>query len=252
MPMPKPQHIETFFSNGQEIFRLIAIHEILVGAGPGRKAGVEVLHKSAIVLLVACWEAFIEDLASAAFDFALNNAKSYSTFPPRVLIAASKTLKADPDERAIWQLAGGGWITVMKSHKDRILKRYIYRFSSPSPDNIDSLFEQLLGISSVSSHWHWPRMSSESARKNLERLINLRGSIAHRVAASRKIYKQTVKDYSSFVNHLALVTHNRVTEHLVLLQLNDYTVIFPPSTTGGGKQCPNLQFVGSNLRSGEF
>jgi hypothetical protein len=39
---------------------------------------------------------------------------------------------------------------------------------------------------------------------------------------------------------------------LVLLQLNDYTVIFPPSTTGGGKQCPNLQFVGSNLRSGEF
>jgi hypothetical protein len=55
-----------------EVRRLLQIHGQLGGTGPGRRWGSEVLNKSAVVLLVACWEAYLEDLVTHAFDESLN------------------------------------------------------------------------------------------------------------------------------------------------------------------------------------
>ncbi|HTK81873.1 MAG TPA: HEPN domain-containing protein [Bacteroidota bacterium] len=210
----RPPHVEGFLSNLQEVSQLIQIHEKVVGSHRGYKPKVEVLNKSGIVLLTACWESFIEDLASASFDHVLQNAKSHTSFPNNVLVLASNTIRSSLDERLVWQLAGDGWLSILKDHKERIFEKYLYRFSSPNPDNIDNLFEDLLGIKSMSSYWHWPRMSSENARANLTKLIKLRGSIAHRVVASAKVYKPMVWDYLIFLNRLAVATHNTVATHI--------------------------------------
>jgi len=68
----------------------LEIHEGLSGSGPGRRHNLEILNRSALVLLVACLEAFVEDLASHAFDWMLANASEATLIPGRVLTLASK------------------------------------------------------------------------------------------------------------------------------------------------------------------
>src|ERR1700687_2367308 len=109
IPGPKPEHYVQLLANLDEVCDLVSIHVALTGAGPGRRGKVKVLNKSGIVLLVACWEAFVEDLATAAFDFLLAKAPGPRVFPSRVLVSAGKSLRESSDDRAIWALAESGW-----------------------------------------------------------------------------------------------------------------------------------------------
>jgi hypothetical protein len=58
----------TFEANRQDVDRLMQLHTTEGGDEPGRRVGLEVLNKSAIVLLCAIWEAYVEDLATEVID----------------------------------------------------------------------------------------------------------------------------------------------------------------------------------------
>lgn len=195
----KTDAIKGWVQNLAEVRRLLAIHEQLGGATPGRKHNLEVLNKSGIVLLVACWEAFIEDLASDAFDAMLTNAADHTVFPSDVLTHASRELKIAPDHREVWKLAGTGWKTVLQDHRAQLFKDYVGKLNSPKPKQIDALFSTLIGISSLSQGWSWRGMSSDAAVEKLNRLVELRGDIAHRVAAAKSIHKYDVTAHLEFV-----------------------------------------------------
>src|SRR6185295_1786413 len=104
-----PPHLEGLTSNGNEVLRLVTIHETMSGKKPGRRHDVEILNKSAVVLLVACWEAFVEDMATNAFGHLLDKATSPTLIPNKVLAGASRDLRQSQDETALWTLAGDGW-----------------------------------------------------------------------------------------------------------------------------------------------
>ncbi|HAF13077.1 MAG TPA: hypothetical protein DCK99_05125 [Blastocatellia bacterium] len=201
--------IQGFEVNILEVKRLVQIHRQLGGATPGRKHNVEVLNKAAIVLLVACWEAFIEDLAASAFDAMLAHATVPNIFPGDVLTHACRDLKAAPDHREVWKLAGTGWKTVLQDHKKELFKDYIGKLNTPKPKQIDGLFSALIGISSMSQGWSWKAMPATSAIEKLTRLVELRGSIAHRVASSRAVHKADVSNSIRFVYRLAVKSNNR-------------------------------------------
>jgi hypothetical protein len=205
----KTDPIAGLVQNIEEVDRLLAIHEQIGGATRGRKHNLEVLNKSGIVLLVACWEAFIEDLASAAFDAMLMHATDHTIFPADVLAFASRDLKSAPDHREVWKLAGTGWKTVLQNHKAEVFKTYIGKLNTPKPKQIDSLFTTLIGISSLSSKWSWRGMSPDSAVEKLNRLVELRGSIAHRVAAAKSVHKSDVTAHVEFIYRLAVRSSNR-------------------------------------------
>jgi hypothetical protein len=63
--MPSKSRIH-FDENCEDVERLLTIHQDLAGNTPGRKYGVEVLNKSAIVLICAYWEAYNEDILHEA------------------------------------------------------------------------------------------------------------------------------------------------------------------------------------------
>ena len=53
-------------------------------------------------------------------------------------------------------------------------------------------------------------MSAQAAVAKLEKLIKLRGSIAHRVEASTTVLKKDVREYVDLINRIAVQTSNAV------------------------------------------
>jgi len=215
MPVTQnPPHIVNLQDNIAQLTRLLEIHTQVAGPDPGYKYGVEILNKSALVLLVACWEAFIEDLASEAFAVLLSSVSDPAAVPTKVLALAAGPLKNSEDERAVWGLAGEGWKRVLLQHHDDIIDRFIGRLNTPRPGQVDAIFEALLGLRNLSSSWKWRGMSNERVRRKLDNLVDLRGEISHRVSASEPVYKSAVTDHIDFVKRLAAKTHNQVTAHV--------------------------------------
>jgi hypothetical protein len=85
------KHTTALITNLKDVTRLKDIHGRITSKGPGRKRDVEVLHKSALVLLVACWEAFVEDMIEAALGWMILHAKDYKAFPSVVLDRIAST-----------------------------------------------------------------------------------------------------------------------------------------------------------------
>ena len=216
MPVKKwPPHLELIVENTEEVNRLVEIHQQVAGEQRGRKFGVEVLNKSGVVLLVACWEAFVEELARNSFNFLMKNASSPVLFPNRVLVLAGKSLRCDKDETSIWKLAGDGWKQVLKAHKEDVLRRYITPLNVPDSKRVDEFFEQLLGIRRLSSSWSWAGVSAGGTRRKLDELVTLRHEIAHSVKTRTPVYKATVIDRAHFIKRLAGVMSNRLREFLM-------------------------------------
>lgn len=76
-----PDHIANLRSNVAEVKRLISIHAQLTGDGPGRRYDVQVLNKSAILLVVATWESFIESLVLTSASFPVDHLNDISQVP---------------------------------------------------------------------------------------------------------------------------------------------------------------------------
>lgn len=205
-----PPHLARLVENARAVTRLTDIHEQLAGKSPGRKYGVEVLNKSAIVLLVACWESFIETLATSAFDALHKQARTPDVFPKKVLAVAGKALKQDPNDAQIWKLAGSGWHGILLAHRDEVLERYVGKLNTPKPEQIESLFKDLIGMSSITDCWSYPGMFAKKAKKKLTDLVVLRGDIAHKVTTKQSVKKADVEYYSGFIGRIAGLSSNHV------------------------------------------
>lgn len=202
-------HVTQFNENIGEVNQLLSIHTKLGGAGPGRKRDVEVLNKSAIVLVVACWEAFVEDLAGIALDFMITNAKDHTAFPKSVLDRVSSK-NSGPNA---WALAGDGWKKALRDNYTEILAKTAGILNTPRAPQVDDLFLKSIGLQSVSSNWYWKGRKKGSAITALDDLITLRGSIAHRVTHSKSVYKKDVVSAIDLVCYLSAKTSNSVRAH---------------------------------------
>lgn len=209
--------------NMADVDRLLAIHAELTGTERGRRVGVEVLHKSAVVLITVSWEAFVEDLATEGFDFLLDQANTHDAIPSKVraLVAKSLLREMGQNDLKLWDLADTGWKSVLSGYKQSSVVQYAGNLNTPSSDNVDNLFESLVGIRKISSFWYWPGQAVENSRQRLRDYITVRGQIAHRVATNENINKAYVRAYANFVYRLAVKTANRIRNY-VNEQVSDY------------------------------
>lgn len=205
-----PPHISQFLDNIAEVEQLLSIHTKLGGPGPGRKRDVEVLNKSAIVLVVACWEAFVEDLASLALDYMITNAKDHKAFPKSVL----DRVGSKNNGPNAWALAGDGWKKVLRDNYTEILAKTAGVLNTPRANQVDDLFSKSIGLNNVSACWYWKGRAKGKAAVALDDLVTLRGSIAHRVKHSKSVHKKTVVSAISLVNYLAAKSSNSVRTHV--------------------------------------
>lgn len=206
---PAP-HMVALVSNMKEVDRLSAIHAEVTTPGPGYKHAVGILHKSSIVLLVACWEAFVEDLAGASLEWMIDHAKDYKSFPDDVL----ERVASKHQGMKAWALADRGWQRALKEHLAEVLARTCGKLNTPKAEQVNELFLRVIGLPNLSSSWSWYGRSSTTSSTQLDRLVTLRASIAHRVKTTRTVKKSHVNEARDFIARLAVKTHNLVDSHL--------------------------------------
>lgn len=205
-----PDHIVNVRANLRQVDRLLDIHANLTGTSPGRRHDVQVLNRSAVLLLVATWEAYVEDLAISGCRTMVEGRDSYEQLPKLALVMTAQRLKSEKDETSTWKLAGDGW-------KNELLAQAEIEASklhSPNAAKIEALFKNTLGLQSFSKNWHWTGCSRENVIGRLNTLIEVRGDIAHRGETSDPVTKAYVERSADLVRRLAAITSNRVRDHI--------------------------------------
>ncbi|GAA2004290.1 HEPN domain-containing protein [Catenulispora subtropica] len=205
---------DSFDDHCGDIDRLFQIHVEIYGEGPGRRWQVESLHKSAVVLLTAFWEAFCEDLAAEALAHLVVNAREAADLPTDLRRLVAKELKSDDHELAVWSVADDGWRELLTSRLARLQAERNRKLNTPKTAQIDDLFDKAVGLSKISSSWSWNRMSRVRAAEKLDGFVELRGEIAHRGSAVDSVTKDTVSDFYNHVKRLVDATEGHVRRRL--------------------------------------
>jgi len=234
--------IDSYLENMDELISLMTIYSHVsnhpLKNPSGEPCTTEILIKQGIVFIVTCWDEYVKQLVTSAFDFMLDQAKNPDVFPLQVKMITSQKLQplhpdSFDDDRArrrkekaretwdthlwkqdIWHLAGDGWIRLLRDNKEEVIKQYVDTFQSPRPDSIDKLFASIIGFKSLSSHWSWLGMSCEDAKKCLNILLNIRGNLVHTNQAHRLVTIDDIDYFSLLVNKLAGISANVVREHV--------------------------------------
>lgn len=212
--MPSQARI-SFDKNASDIGRLLDLHTLVGGTAKGRRHKLEVLNKSAIVLITAFWEAYCEDVAAEGLAHIVKHAKTADDLPIELRRQIAKDIKKNPNEIEVWKVADQGWrqyisdrFTELKDQRDR-------RLNTPKTTNINDLFRSAVGIETISNNWRWARkMTAKRAGEKLDKFVELRGSIAHRGQSSTSVKKAQVVDYFEFVKSLAGRTGGAVNAHV--------------------------------------
>ena len=103
-----------FDENVLDVKALIDIHKEKGGQSRGRRYGLEVLNKSAIVLITAFWEGYCEDIAAEGLDHIVKHAPNADSLPTELKKIIVRQLNNNDNQLAIWNLADDGWRTVLK------------------------------------------------------------------------------------------------------------------------------------------
>jgi hypothetical protein len=202
-----------FLDNALEVIELLNLHQEM-NEDRQTHHKFEILAKSCIVLVVACWEVFVEDTAAQATDFLVRKAGSPAQLPKDLQKFVAADLRADKHELRVWDLAGEGWKDVVIRHQRAMLTKHLGPFNTPRTENIDKLFDSVLGIQQLSQTWSWKGMPRERAKQILSDIVTLRGSIAHRLKASNKVTWALADRYSGHLLYLAIKTSNAVRSHV--------------------------------------
>ena len=78
---------KAFDLSAEDVQRFLGVHADVGGDAPGKRYGLEVLNKSAIVSISAVWEAYCEDVALEAAKHLAKYLNSASELPLDVLKA---------------------------------------------------------------------------------------------------------------------------------------------------------------------
>lgn len=211
------EHLDNLTLNVVEVDRLLSLHPAEQKARRGRHHHVEVINKSCIVLLCACWEAFVEDTAAAALAEMLRFGSDYRIFPDKVLERVASNLQGPK----AWALAGDGWRKAMEDNLQSVLAKTTQALNTPKTDNVNELFSRTIGLDNVSRSWRWRGTGLLAAKTRLDAMVTLRHEIAHRVAGSRTVTLNDARQARELVFRLSTLTNNAVFDFLEARLLGD-------------------------------
>lgn len=181
----------------------------------------ELLSRAFIVLLVASWEAFCEDLAAEALDHIVVHIAEPNQLPNALRQQLAGELEKEAHDLAVWRLAGDGWRQELQTRLDTYQRRRNWDFNTPKSEPVNKLFLTAIGMDDLTSKWKWQRMKAQTAQKKLDDLVTLRGDIAHRTAAEAPVLKDDITKSRAHVGKLVERTVDAVCDYVADLGIEE-------------------------------
>jgi hypothetical protein len=202
----------------------VEIHEEVTGQARGRRHGYDALNRSAIILAVAAWEGFCEDIALQSSDLMAKRLRRRSHLPDSVrhpmlqwMHDAGDWSKLSRETRdAVWSLAGPGWRHVYRDYAVEKTKA----LNTPNHQKIRVLLSVTIGLSDFSSNWGSQRWPRDTYISRLNDLLDLRHRIAHGDIGAETVGKTKARNAIALIEQLAAWVDARVADHLQGLNLS--------------------------------
>lgn len=148
--------------------RLVEIHGECTGQNRGRRVGYDALNRSAIILAMAAWEGFVEDLLKTAVAQISRHANGPSALSENVREAMIAYMYEThgwgklntTTKETIWALTGRGW---RKSYRDYTQVR-INSLHTPNYENVKKLYSSTIGLADFTCDWGATRWRPEDYR----------------------------------------------------------------------------------------
>ena len=209
---------DSFETRTKLVNYLLRIHEDRGGSDRGRRdESFLPLNMSAMVLITACWEFYLETLLSEVFELLLDS-DSYKIIPESLKVIVREKIIKDKADSFIDQLIcqstenddlTNTWKEILKEH----VKEKINNFHTLSESKVNKLFEHILGLKELSNCWCWRGRSNENVIKDFHEYLNTRHKIVHG-NMNEKVVKKDAKDYLNIVEHLVEETEKKVKNHV--------------------------------------
>ena len=200
----------SFVKNCEDINELQQIFADVTEASPGRRRRLGAVHKPAIVLLTAFWEAFCEDIAAEALQHLVTRAPDAQALPLELRKQVAKDLAGGKNTLAAWKLAGDGWRSVLVSRLENLQKARNRKLSTPNTQQIGDFFHRTLGIGKIPDSWHWSRMNAQRSGEKPDEYLMVRHEVAHRGNAAFKVWQYDVDEYYNHVWRLVERTADEI------------------------------------------
>jgi hypothetical protein len=196
----------------REVGSLLSLAQCGENLGP---CSPRVLIRSAVVLLAACWEAYVEDILTQGFDFLIHQVPSANRLPKRLRQLVAKAVAKDKNELKMWDLADAGWKDELAAHAAQMLKLYVGRFNTPKAQNIQDIFRDVLGMSDVTLNWGgFDDYTRDEARQRLDEFVSARGAIAHGDPDATEVSAGILGRFILLVVNLSIITSTAVRKHI--------------------------------------
>ena len=207
-----------FDENADDIDHLIDLYQTMVSLsehdGEELSEGFEVLFRSAVVLMVSHWEAYVEDICGEALDHLVSHVDDPGKLPRELKKQVAKEIKSLQDESAIWQLANQGWKKYVRDRMAAFKQQRDRSFNTPKAQNTAEFIKQTLGIENIRDSWNFDGKGSTAVAEQLDNLIEIRGEIAHRGRIRQKLDADFITGQAKFLRRLVAKTGGRINKHI--------------------------------------
>ena len=140
-----------------------------------------VIYRSTVVLMVASWEQYVEQLAERSVSTLTDRLRDAGTLPEdvkqSVAMFSVKIERGNPKaySDSVWQFSDKGWKDAYISY----CKAATSELNTASPTNIRELYKNILGIRDVTSKWCFEDLATMDCCVRMADLVDLRHDIAH-------------------------------------------------------------------------
>lgn len=172
--------------------------------------------RSAVVLMVAAWEQFIEQLAVNTVQTLTDRLRNPDPLPEKVKdVIALRSVTEDRNNvrrfsRTVWQFADRGW----KKAYIQFCERLTEKFNTASVENTKKVFFNVLGVDDVTAHWVFNSLSAEDCAGRLDDLVDMRHDIAHGAnSRTAELTDTYVTNLIEFTANIADLTSQTVFEN---------------------------------------
>lgn len=203
-----PSSAQAAFENAlSDVDNLMWFHENEGGDAPGRRAGhFGSLNKSAVVLLCAAWETYIETVITECAARNISRAASPADMLKSIRRLVSSHVREGKDESTWQRIAGDGWKDLSKS----VVQSKVGALNTPKQGPVSDLMLSVLGVRDVTNNWVWHRNPLGTPASRLNDFVRLRGSIAHGERLPRSVTKANVTSARDLLTRLVQAVDSRL------------------------------------------